>query len=781
VLVISAAFLLIAIYSILKRTQPTLEGSLVVARLASPAKIVRDIYAIPHIFAENPRDLFLAQGFVTAQDRLWQMDLTRRIALGRLSEIFGKQTVDMDYFMRALEIDGLAKKIYGYLDDETKSDLLAFAEGVNNYINSGKRPIESLILRFKIEPWTPTDTISIHLLYALNLSINMDEEIFINRAIKLLGEKKAESIFKDFRIETFGGKKLMERDSDFMSGYRIAKQMFGLFTSYGASNGWVIDGTKSKSGKPMLANDPHLRIGIPSVWYEVHLNAPGINVIGATFPGTPYVMIGHNERVAWGFTDSMADKVDLFIEKINPHDKTKYWFKDHWEDIRTKRIGIRVKGKSRYTILSKQINFTRHGPIINPFRDGVDDTLSMKWSASEVVDRTLIGLSKLNRSKNVKEIMSEGKYGKIYTQNIIFADVDGNIGYQLVGGVPFRLKGNGKFPVPGWSGEYEWSGFIPDEALPYLLNPSSHFIVTANNKLVGEDYPYLISNTWDPPYRSRRITTLLNEKNRLSIKDFENMQADVHSLAASLFVQSIRGIKSNDPEVKWVLDELSNWDFDITSRSMAALLYEVTRFYLLRNTFEDELGEIFPSLLRNLEFNSKFIDEVIADPDSVWWDNVRSKGIEKREDIVGKSVKDAIADIKGKLGWKPSNWTWGAIHKYKFEHPLGKVRGLSYVFDPKPLPAEGDRDTINNSYFSYDKPFDVINISTYRVIVDLSDMDNAISMNSTGQSGDPLSRFYSDNIPKWARVVYKTLFFDDKSIEANCWKRLWMIPESREN
>ncbi len=784
VIVILTAFLFIAIYSILKKTQPTLEGSLVVARLASPVKIVRDIYAIPHIFAENPRDLFFAQGFVTAQDRLWQMDLTRRIALGRLSAIFGEETVEMDYFLRALEIRELARKIYAYLDNETKSEVLAFADGVNSYIDSGKKPIESLILRYKIEPWNPTDTISIHLLSALDLSINMDEEIFMYQAIKLLGEEKAMGLLNSFQEKVFRGMQNLRegmKDSDLLNGYRMSKQKFGLFGGHGASNGWVVDGTKSKSGKPMLANDPHLRIQIPSVWYEVHLNAPGINVIGATFPGTPYVIIGHNENVSWGFTDSMADRVDLYIEKLNPDDRTKYWFENHWEDIRTKTVEIRVKSKSGFTTLAKEINYTRHGPIVNPFREGLDDVLSMKWSASGVMDRTLMGLSKLNRAKGVKELMSGGKYGKVYTQNMIFADVDGNIGYQLVGGIPIRLKGNGKFPVPGWSGEYEWMGIIPDELLPYSLNPSSHFIVTANNKLVGEDYPYLISNSWASPYRSERIISLLNEKDRFSIRDFENMQADVYSLPSSLFVRSIRAVETNDPEVKWAVAELSNWDFHITSRSMPALLYEVTRFYLLRNTFEDELGEIFPRFLQNLEFYTKFVDDVIADPDSVWWDNVSSEELETREDIIGRSINDAVGDIKEKLGGKAVNWTWGAIHKYMFEHPLGRVRILNHIFNPRPIPAEGDRDTINKSFFSYENPFGVSWISSYRIITDLSDMNHAVSMNSTGQSGDPLSRFYSDNIRKWASGEYKTLFFDKESIERNGWKELWLVPESRVN
>ena len=484
-IVVLTAVVVIPVYLILRKTQPSLEGSVVLADLASPVKVVRDIHAIPHIFAENPRDVFLAQGFVMAQDRLWQMDLTRRIAFGRLSEIFGDETVNMDYFFRALQIGDLAKKIYAYLDDQTKSELLAFTDGVNSYIDSGKRPIESLILGYKIGPWSPADSISIHLLSALDLSINMDEEIFMYRARKALGEEKTNDLFNGFEENAFGDirniKKGMDIDSDFMKGYRLSKQSFGLFSGYGASNGWVVDGTKSKSGKPMLANDPHLRIQIPSVWYEVHLKAPGINVIGATFPGTPYVLIGHNERVAWGFTDSMADRVDLYIEKLNPDDPTKYRFENHWEDIKTETVEIRVKGKSGFGTVTREINFTRHGPIINPFRGGLDDIISMRWSASEVTDRTLVGLSRLNRSKNVNELISGGKYGKIYTQNMIFADVEGNIGYQLIGGIPNRPVGNGKFPVPGWSGEYEWRGFIPDEDLPYSLNPPSHFIVTANN------------------------------------------------------------------------------------------------------------------------------------------------------------------------------------------------------------------------------------------------------------------------------------------------------------
>lgn len=782
VTVLLTTFVFISFYLILRINRPTLEGSLALAGLASPVTVIRDIYAIPHIFAENPGDLFFSQGFVTAQDRLWQMDLTRRIALGRLSEIFGMETVEMDYFFRALELGELSQKIYGYLDDETKGELSAFSDGVNRYIDSGKRPTESIILRYNIEPWHPTDTISIHLLSALDLSLNMDEEIFMYKALTSLGEEKAKVFFNWLGEKLPEGSQKMREgmkiDSDFLDGYRIAKERFGLFSGYGASNGWVVDGTKSVSGKPMLANDPHLRIQVPSVWYEVHLKAPGINVIGATFPGTPYVLIGHNERVAWGFTDSMADRVDLFIEKLSP-DATRYWFRDHWEDIEKKRLEIRVKDNSGYKTVVRESHYTIHGPIINSFRGGLEDILSMRWSAREVPDLTLTGLSRLNRSGNVEELISGAKYGKIYAQNMIFADVDGSIGYQLVGGIPKRLKGNGKFPVPGWSGEYEWSGFIPEKDLPFSINPPSHFIVAANNKLTADGFPYLISNSYASPYRSERIIALLHEKDVLSARDFGEMQADVYSLQARLFVQSIKGIETDDPYVKWALEELSGWNFQVSRNSRPALLYEVIRAHLLRLIFEDELGEVFPGFLHNLEFNYEFVNEVIADGSAAWWDNVDSEETETRKDIVLTGINQAVADIKQKLGRKGSNWTWGALLKYKFQHPLGNIRILSYIFNPSPIPAAGDRETINNSYFSYDgRPFQLTRIPSYRVIVDLSDMDSAMSMNSTGQSGDPLSRFYSDDIRKWAGVGYKTLFFKEESIDRNSWKKLWLVPES---
>jgi len=782
-------------YSVFKKTEPTLEGEIKVAEIKSPVRIVRDIYAIPHIYAKNTHDLLFAEGYVTAQDRLWQMDLSRRIATGRLSEIFGEDTVEIDYFFRALELKDIAERIYKSLDDENKEELDSYASGVNHYIKSGKKTIESIILGYDIEPWSPIDSISIHLLSAFDLSINMDEEIFAMKALKRFGEETLGELLPEYpqNGNTIIPEEIKKSSINLRipEGYRIARERFGLFQGKGASNNWVVDGTKALDGKPILANDPHLRAQVPSVWQEVHLKAPGINVIGVTFPGSPYVLIGHNERVAWGFTDAMADRADLFIERINPENPRQYWYIDHWEDVRTKKVEIKIKDRDDHKAIVKEINYTRHGPIINPFEPGVEDVLSMSWTGGTVRDQTLKALSILNRARNIEEVREGDKYSKIYTLNMVCADVDGNIGYQLVGGIPireketvFRLRSlQGKLPVPGWTDEYEWKGFIPYEELPNLSNPPSHFIATANNRIVGENSPYLISNTWASPYRYERIASLLKEKEKLSVEDFKKMQADVYSVPAQKFVGEALKVRADNPEVKWVLRKLSDWDYEVRSTSLPALLYEVIRINLIRNTFQDELGELYSDFLYTLNFNYNPMDKTMENPHSRWWDDIGTPHRESRDEIIVKSIEDALREIRERLGMEKETWTWGGLHKYRFIHPLGRVRFLDKIFNPKPIPAQGDRDTINNSYFGYkrrfdpyDNTYDATFVSSYRFIVDLSDINHALGMNSTGQSGNPFSGHYSDMMEEWSQVRYHSLLFDDGDIEKNKWKELRLKP-----
>ncbi|HXG31032.1 MAG TPA: penicillin acylase family protein [Thermodesulfobacteriota bacterium] len=789
--VLLGVFLFAYSYWVLRGVEPTLEGEIRTGRLRSPVRIIRDVYAIPHIYAKNTHDLLFAQGYITAQDRLWQMDLSRRIATGRLSEIFGKDTVEIDYFFRALELKDIAERIYMGLDDESREELDSYASGVNLYIESGKKTLESIVLGYDIEPWSPVDSISIHLLSAFDLSINMDEEIFAIKALRRFGEETLGELLHEYPKN--GGMIIPEgtRKSSFVpnipEGYRMAREEFGLFQGKGASNNWVIDGTRSMSGKPLLANDPHLRAQIPSVWHEIHLKASGINVIGVTFPGSPYVLIGHNERVAWGFTDAMVDRVDLFIERISPENPREYWYVDRWERMRTKRVEIGIKEGSGYSTIVKEIDYTRHGPVISPFEPGVKEVLSMGWTGSTVKDQTIKALSILNRAKNVEDVRKGGRYSGIYTLNVVCADVDGNIGYQLVGGVPVRGKEtayrlsslHGKLPVPGWTDKYEWKGFIPYEELPGLSNPPLHSIATANNRIVGEGFPYLISSTWALPYRYERIVSLLEEKGRFSLEDLKRMQADVYSVPARRFVDELLGVRTDNLEVRWVLEELSDWDYEVRSTSLPALLYEVIRMDLIRNAFQDELGDIYPDFLYTLNFNQNPIDNVMEDPDSHWWDDTGTPHRESRDEMIVRSIGEAIREIGKGLGMEKGSWSWGRLHRYRFIHPLGRGIFLDRVFNPKPIPAEGDRDTINNSYFGYkrrfdptEKTYDAAIIPSYRFIVDLSDINHALGMNSTGESGNPLSGRYSDMMEDWSQVKYHPLLFDDRDVEKNKWKEL---------
>ncbi len=535
-----------------------------------------------------------------------------------------------------------------------------------------------------------------------------------------------------------------------------------------------MDGTKSLNGKPILANDPHLRIQIPSTWYQVHLIGAGINVVGVSFPGSPYVVIGHNERVAWGFTNLMADSIDLFVEKINPENREEYWHLDRWEKIETKNVKIGIKGKKEAVV--REIQRTKHGPIISDLQKGVDITLSMKWVPQEADDAVVKGLSTLNRAANIASAKEAGRYVKIYALNMILADVDGNIAYRAIGGIPKRTKGTGKFPAPGWSGEYDWKGFVKPEELPQFTNPSEHFIVTANNKIVSDSYPYTISNSWASPYRYERIVSMLNEREKLSVEDFKRIQMDTYSIPAEKLVKAAVDIKTKDPEIRWFLEEFRNWNYEVKESSLPALLYEVTRVNLIKNTFLDELRDIYPDFLDTFIFNYGVPDKILSDPHSRWWDDVGTSEHEAMNEIIHKSIKDTLREIKGKIGSQKDDWTWGKLHRNYFVHPLGRVKFLDKIFNYGPTPASGDPDTVNNTHFSYRRPYDVVIIPSYRMIMDLSDINSGLWIIPTGQSGNPFSRYYTNMTGYWTQGKYYPMLFSHEDIETNKRKELMLLP-----
>jgi penicillin amidase len=488
----------VAGFVLVQRTLPQVDGAVQIDGLRDKVEIIRDKSGVPHIYAQNQDDLYFAQGYVHAQDRLWQLEFNRRVAAGRLSEILGSATVETDTYLRTLGMYRTAQAEVAALDPETKVILEAYAKGINAFVASHQDslPLEFVILGFKPEPWTPADTLGWGKVLAQNLGGNMDMEIWRARAIARLGADRVADLEPGYPAEgpfivpELGGTSSLTPDDAYVgwaeAGSLDAGALLALADRQSAvnalliaadwqnigrdvistegigSNNWVLAGSRTQSGKPLLANDPHLGIQMPSIWYEIHLSGGGIDVIGASFPGAPAVIIGHNQRIAWGVTNVGPDVQDLFIERMNPQNPKQYQFQGQWVDAKVINEEIKVKGAASRQL---EILVTRHGPVVTPILKGVTETLALRWTALDP-GTIFRSVRMLNQAKDWNEFRTALSYWDVPSQNFIYADVDGNIGYQTPGRIPIRAKGNGSVPAPGYSGEYEWTGFVPFDELP---------------------------------------------------------------------------------------------------------------------------------------------------------------------------------------------------------------------------------------------------------------------------------------------------------------------------
>jgi penicillin amidase len=510
----------------------------------------------------------------------------------------------------------------------------------------------------------------------------------------------------------------------------------------GASNNWVVAGSRSAGGKPILANDPHLMLTNPSVWWEAHLVCPTINVSGFTIAGAPGIALGHNRHVAWGVTNVMVDDVDFFVEKINPDNPRQYLYQGRWEDMQIVEETIRIKGKDPVKI---EIGLTRHGPILEDNNKGTEPTaMAVKWAFTDGL-QSAKAFYLLNKATNTHEVALALKYWELPGQNVVFADTGGNIGYWCCATVPIRSKGDGLLPVPGWNGEYEWQGYVPFENRPHLINPEQGCIATANNKVAAENYPHFISHYWEPVDRITRIRQLLNTSpKKLSVEDVEQMQQDLFSgLASEVTPQIVQALEkeSVDAGLQNVREILSDWDFKMKKDSVAACLFEVTFMHMLENIFEDELGpELYEQYLKTSVFPPRAIRQLFRNGASGWFDDVNTADTETMEDIIFQSVEQTIGQLKKEFGDDITRWRWGDRHTLTFEHPLGKKKPLDRLFNIGPFPVGGSRQTINMKLYSYEKPYDAILGASYRMIVDFSNMSVASHVLPTGESGQLAAR-----------------------------------------
>jgi penicillin G amidase len=799
-----------AYYLLIRRPLAQKKGKLRLQGLHAPVEIITDRYGVPHIYAQNEDDLYFAQGYMHAQERLWQMELNRRIGSGRLSEIFGEIAIEADRFTRRLGMHRAAAQEVVRLPEESRRQLQAYANGVNAFIerNKNRLPIEFTLLRFTPDPWKVADSIQWSKMMGWNLSGNWETEIVRAVLVNQLGPERAAKLEAGYDpthpLIIPPGAEYGGINAGMLEQYEILKQLSG-FGLMGASNNWVVDGTMTVTGSPILCNDPHLGQTAPSIWYECHLVAPGLDVVGASFPGAPGVVIGHNQHIAWGVTNAVSDVEDLYIEKFNPQNPNQYEYEGKWEEAEVIREEIQVKGRKEP--LLEEVRVTRHGPIITaiPHLQTVETAdsnghnpeaqelpLALRWTGLEQCN-IISSISKLNHATNWEEFRAAIRDWDVPPQNVIYADKDGNIGYIMAGAIPIRAKGQGLLPSPGWTGEYEWIGFVPFDELPQTYNPEQHFIVTANNRVVDDDYPYYITNEWLNGYRAQRIRDLLlakSGKGKLSLSDMAAIQADQYSIPASQIVPHMLKAQPENALSKAALDVLGTWDYVLSPASAAAAIYATFLYKLERIVFsallgDDNLRERYLGFGTTLlaptngyvSRSKPLLIRLLNEQNDAWFANSAiPNGPRTWNDAVSSAFYAAVEELREKLGDNLTRWQYGKIHKMTYNHALGSVKPLDKVFNRGPFPVGGDIDTVNMGAAQPNLPEVVITVPSFRQIVNLADPKASLSGHSPGQSGQPADKHYDDFIKPWLNVEHHPMLFEHSLIEANTEGKLQLLP-----
>jgi len=739
----------------LRTSLPQLRGELTITGLSAPVEVLRDRHAIPHIFAQAAEDAYFALGFVHAQDRLWQMEFQRRVAAGRLAEVVGEAALATDKFLRTLSVYHYAERIFDNLGSQAQGVLLAYADGVNAYLHTrrGLLPPEFLILRHQPEPWRPADSLAWLTMMAWDLGGNWDDELLRARLSLRLTDEQLAALWPPYPGDA------PIALPDFRALYRELP-LDALWAASpkplppgAGSNNWVVDGSRSITGMPLLANDPHLGLQAPSLWYLAHLSAPGLNVIGATLPGLPLVILGRTDRIAWGFTNTGPDVQDLFIERLNSEDPSRYETPDGFKPFTLRREVIRVRDGAEVILNVRQ---SRHGPIISDVVGraaevaGADYVLALAWTALREDNLTFQAGLNLNRARNWDEFVAALRDYHAPQQNIVYADIEGNIGFYAPGLVPIRAAGDGRMPVPGWSGEYDWIGFIPFESLPHAINPEAGVVITANHQIVPDDYPYFLTHDWAEPYRAERITELLGQLERHSLETLARIQADQRSLMAVEFLPLLLAVRPETELARQAIGSLVAWDGTMDRDRAEPLIVAAWYREFTRLVYQDELGELFYDAW---EFRPLFIRQVLRQEQG-WCDDIRTTALESCEYLAARALELALEQLSRQHGDDLTRWRWGAAHVALNAHAIMTGTPLARLFDLA-IANGGDAFTVNAARFSIRGPgFTQTSGATFRALYDLADLDRSLFIHTTGQSGNPLSRFYRHLVEPWRDVQY---------------------------
>lgn len=735
----------------LRTSLPQTEGTLAVPGLEAPATVARDDRGIPFIRAQSERDAYFAMGFVHAQDRLWQMEVERRTGEGRLSEVFGERTLGADKFLRTLGIARAAEADWEHLDAPTKDAYEAYAQGVNAYLEtrSGPLPLPFLLLGITPEPWRPLDSLVWIKMMAWDLGGNWDEEWLRARLAQRLLPARVAELFPpyppDGPVTLPDAARLAGRSPALVPPALRTRSTDGL-----GSNAWAVAASRSTSGKPLLANDPHLSLNAPSQWYLASLAWPGTAVAGATLPGLPAPVLGRNTRIAWGFTNTNPDVQDLFVERLDPEDPSCYLAPEGPLPFAIREETIAVKGGAPVTL---QVRETRHGPVISDLLERgpleEDEALAFSWTALAKDDRTAQAGLKLAKAQNWESFLAALEDFDAPEQNVVYADTAGNIGFFAPGRVPIRAAGDGFWPAPGWDGSRDWRSFVPFGELPHAFNPARGEIVTANNKLVPDGYPYFITRDWAPPYRAERIESLLAARPRHSPETFAAIQSDIRSgMAEALLPPMLAKAAPASALERAALERLAKWDFVMAADAPEPLLFAAWERALVRALFADELGADFGDFW---ETRPVLVARVLAN-DEAWCDEATTPEQETCADAVNRALGDALAELSRTYGADIARWRWGEAHEAVMRHKVLSEIPLIGSWLAVRLPNGGGAYTVDVAGYTVKdeaQPFAQRTAPGYRGIYDMADDGGFLAIQNLGQSENPFSPHYRDLAPLW--------------------------------
>lgn len=767
---------------------PQYEGRLYLQGLQNPVTIHRDKWSIPHLHAQTKQDLFFAQGFVHAQERLFQMELNRRVANGQLSALVGEVALDTDRLARTLGFARVAKEIWQAADETTQADLTTYTAGVNAYLASQPAmPVEFTLLRHTPDEWTVFDTLAFSRVQAWALSHGWANALVRAQLIEALGVDLISEIEPQYAernpITLPNGVEFNRLKVDGMMS-DPAGTFLGKGTLDGGgrgSNGWVISAAKSSTGHAILCNDMHLPVTSPPLWYTMHLRSDdGYHTTGVTLPGLPYVLVGHNDRIAWGATLAFTDTEDLFIEKLDQNQR-QYRFRDEWHDLTLLEERIAIKGKADHI---EQVKLTHHGPIISDVVPGSDHTLSLNAMALQV-DQGFAGFRALNEASDWDSFASAVQQIGSPTLNIVYADVDDNIGYWVSGRVPIRAQGDGQIPAPGWTGDHEWIGEVPAAEMPHALNPQQGYLITCNHRIVDDTYPYFLGTGWMNGYRARRLEDLFTERDKISLEDCVAFQFDVLSLPGRELTQRLLTLETTDPAATLSLDLLRQWDHQMTPDSCGATVYKVLITRLAHIILGNGLGQELcqkclgmgphPLLYPANEFFGHWpltLMRLLDNPNSGWIPSAIG-----REATLIRGLAETTHELRRLLGDDPQHWQWGQLHQVEFDHSLGAQAPLDHVFNQGPHPIGGDTDTVMQTAMKPNEPYNNNNFSpSYRQIINMGELHKAQAMHPPGQSGHVASPHYGDLIEPWLTGKYYDLTWDEEDVKQAAHHTLTLSP-----